>query len=54
MTGSGWHPRRQPPLHSIAGNGLLDRRMLPGISALFAGAASAGVTTSRRCRRRAP
>jgi sulfane dehydrogenase subunit SoxC len=46
MKGSVRHSRRQPPLQPVAGNGLLDRRMLLGSSVLFAGALGTGVTTS--------
>src|SRR5437016_864109 len=46
MTGSVRRPRRQPPFQPVAGNGLLDRRMLLGSSVLFAGAMGPGVTTS--------
>jgi sulfane dehydrogenase subunit SoxC len=45
MTGSARRRRGPPPLQPVAGNGLLDRRMLLGSSVLFAGAMGAGVTT---------
>ena len=38
--------RGHSPLEPVAGNGLLDRRMLLGQSVLFAGAMGVGVTTS--------
>src|SRR6516162_7703606 len=46
MKGPIRHSRRQPPLQPVAGNGLLNRRMLLGSSVLFAGAMGTGVTTS--------
>ena len=46
MKGPIRHSRRQPPLQPVAGNGLLNRRMLLGSSVLFAGALGTGVTTS--------
>jgi sulfane dehydrogenase subunit SoxC len=46
MTGSARRPKGRQPLEPVAGNGLLDRRMLLGSSVLFAGAMGAGVTAS--------